>query len=119
MRPRALLLVNKQSRNGHEDYDQIRTQLTNGGLELIEPREPFVEPSTLILQHAPHVDMVVLGGGDGTINRSLKSLLKVQLPLGVLPLGTANDLARTLQLPTDLRAASEVILAGHRKSIDV
>ena len=119
MRQRALLLVNKKSRRGQVNYDHVRTQLTDGGLDLIEPEAPGDEPSKLILQHAPHVDMIILGGGDGTINRSLKSLLKVQLPLGILPLGTANDLARTLQLPTDLRAACEVILVGHRKSIDV
>ena len=119
MRQRALLLVNKKSRRGQVNYDHVRMQLTDGGLDLIEPEAPGDEPSKLILQHAPHVDMIILGGGDGTINRSLKSLLKVQLPLGILPLGTANDLARTLQLPTDLRAACEVILEGHRKSIDV
>ncbi|MEJ7592253.1 MAG: lipid kinase [Planctomycetaceae bacterium] len=119
MRQRALLLVNANSRRGQEDCEHIRMQLTSGGLDLIEPEAPGDEPSKLILQHAPHVDMIVLGGGDGTINRSLKSLLKVQLPLGILPLGTANDLARTLQLPRDLRAACEVILEGHRKSIDV
>jgi len=119
MQRRVLLLVNKKSRRGQINYDQVRTQLTDGGLDLIEPRARGDEPSQLILQHAPHVEMIVLGGGDGTINQSLKSLLKVQLPLGILPLGTANDLARTLQLPTDLRGACEVILAGHRKSIDV
>jgi len=119
MRQRALLLVNKKSRRGQVNYDQVRTQLTEGGLDLIEPIAPGDDVPQLILKHAPHVDMIVLGGGDGTINRSLKSLLKVQLPLGIIPLGTANDLARTLQLPTDLRAACEVILAGHRKSIDV
>lgn len=119
MRQRALLLVNKKARRGHEDCNQVRSQLTNGGLELIEPSSPGDDLSPLILKHAPQVDMIILGGGDGTINRSLTSLLKVQLPLGILPLGTANDLARTLQLPTDLRAACEIILAGHRKSIDV
>lgn len=119
MRQRALLLVNSDSRRGQEDYDHIRTQLTNGGVDLIEPGAPGDEASKLILQHAPHVDMIVLGGGDGTINRSLTSLLKVKLPVGILPLGTANDLARTLQLPADLHAACEVILKGHQKLIDV
>lgn len=119
MRQRALLLVNAKSRRGQEDYNHIRTHLSNGGLDLIEPGAPDDDLSQLILKHAPHVEMIVLGGGDGTINRALKSLLKVQLPLGLLPLGTANDLARTLQVPTDLPAACEVILNGHRKSIDV
>lgn len=119
MRQRALLLINAKARRGREDCDHIRLQLANGGLDLIEPKAPGDEASKLILQHAPQVDMIVLGGGDGTINRSLTSLLKVKLPLGILPLGTANDLARTLQLPTDIRAACDIILEGHKKSIDV
>ena len=119
MQQRALLLINAKSRRGKSDADLVRTHLADGGLELIQPQLHGAEVSTLILQHAPHVNMIILGGGDGTINRSLQSLLKVRLPVGILPLGTANDLARTLQLPTDLQAACEVILKGHQKLIDV
>src|SRR5699024_2395493 len=58
-------------------------------------------------------DLLVLGGGDGTVS-SVVDHLADELPvLGLLPLGTANDFARTLQIPTDLRRACEVI-AGHR-----
>ncbi len=119
MKPRALLLINSKARRGDESHEQVRAQLVSGGLEIIEPQSADDDLSTLIQQHASNVDMVILGGGDGTINRSLKSLLTVKLPVGILPLGTANDLARTLQLPTDLRAACDVILAGHTKTIDV
>ena len=41
------------------------------------------------------------------------------LPLGVLPMGPANDLARTLGVPTDLDAAARVIAEGHTRRIDL
>jgi YegS/Rv2252/BmrU family lipid kinase len=65
------------------------------------------------------VDCVILGGGDGTLNAALPGLLDTGLPLGVIPLGTANDLARTLNLPLDAAKAVEVIAAGNLHGIDV
>ncbi len=116
---RALFLVNNKARRGQEDLAQIRDRLTAGGLELFEPRAEQGDLSGLIRRHHHQVELIVLGGGDGTINRALNGLLEAQLPLGVLPLGTANDLARTLLLPADPMAACEVILSGHVQRIDV
>ena len=116
---RALLLVNSKARRGQEDLSQIRERLSSGGLELIEPRGESGDWSELIRRHHREADLIVLGGGDGTINRALGGLLEAQRPLGILPLGTANDLARTLALPSDPVAACEVILSGHIQRIDV
>ena len=41
------------------------------------------------------------------------------MTLGILPMGTANDLARTLGIPDDLEQAADIILAGHRRRIDL
>ena len=61
----------------------------------------------------------VAGGGDGTLNSVLQGLVGSKLPLGILPLGTANDLAKTLSIPTNLEKACEIIAAGHKRRIDV
>jgi len=54
------------------------------------------------------LDLVIVGGGDGTLKAAVDSLVQYQLPLGILPLGTANDLARTLSIPTStLRACQK------------
>jgi diacylglycerol kinase (ATP) len=61
----------------------------------------------------------VLGGGDGTLNSAAPALIETGLPLGILPLGTANDLARTLEIPLDLAEAAQVIVDGEIRRIDL
>jgi diacylglycerol kinase family enzyme len=56
--------------------------------------------------------LVIIGGGDGTLNAAVDALVDTNLPLGILPLGTANDLARTLEIPTSLPKACEIIAKG-------
>jgi YegS/Rv2252/BmrU family lipid kinase len=73
----------------------------------------------LVRAMAGQVDRVVIGGGDGTLNAAAPGLLDAGLPLGIIPLGTANDLARTLDLPLDPGAAAQVIAAGQVRRIDL
>ncbi len=70
---------------------------------------------------ADGAELVVAAGGDGTINEIVKGLLEAErrVPLGVIPLGTGNDLARTLALPTDPLEAWKLILVGERRKLDV
>ncbi|MCA1719053.1 MAG: diacylglycerol kinase family lipid kinase, partial [Actinobacteria bacterium] len=62
--------------------------------------------------------LVVAAGGDGTINEVINGLGK-EATLGILPLGTANVLARELGLPLDVEGACERILRGERARIDL
>jgi diacylglycerol kinase family enzyme len=73
----------------------------------------------LIRRYSDRVDLIVIGGGDGTLNAAADGLVDIQLPLGILPLGTANDLARTLGLPKTLSGACGVIAQGRRQAIDL
>ena len=73
----------------------------------------------LIRSEGRNVDMIVLGGGDGTLSAAASALTELKRPLGILPLGTANDLARTLGIPTDLDAAMDIIGAEKVRAIDV
>jgi YegS/Rv2252/BmrU family lipid kinase len=61
---------------------------------------------------AVHPDRLVVAGGDGSIGRAAEAAARAGLPLGVVPVGTANDFARALGLPTELEAAVELAAEG-------
>ncbi|MBD2358546.1 lipid kinase [Tolypothrix sp. FACHB-123] len=120
MSPRALLLVNRHARQGQKRLPEAIQCLEKAGFDLIE--ESTENPhhiSEIILHHLNQVDLVIVGGGDGTLNAAADALMKTQLPLGILPLGTANDLARTLGIPNSLTAACKIIANGQQQRIDL
>ncbi|MGE3171871.1 MAG: diacylglycerol kinase family protein [Planctomycetota bacterium] len=61
-------------------------------------------------------DALVAIGGDGTVNEVLNGMPDPSRPLGVLPLGTANVLARTYRLPRTADAAAAMLLDGHTRT---
>jgi len=117
---RALLAVNQKSRSGAVACDAAEEALAGAGIA-VDRREcgTAEDLRQLILRARHEVDSIVVGGGDGTLNSALPGILETGLPMGIIPLGTANDLARTLGLPVKLEDAVAVIAAGHRRRIDV
>ncbi len=116
----ALLLVNRHARRGQQQLEAAIAQLQSLGLVLIE--EPTDHPDHLpdvIRQYRDRVDLVIVGGGDGTLNAAVQGLVETPLPLGILPLGTANDLARTLGIPATLPEACQIIARGKVQQIDL
>ncbi len=68
---------------------------------------------------ADHVDLVVSAGGDGTVHLVASGLIGTRVPLAILPMGTMNNLAHSLNIPDDLDAACAVIAAGEQRAVDV
>jgi YegS/Rv2252/BmrU family lipid kinase len=64
-------------------------------------------------------DLVVIAGGDGTISRAVGRLAHRDVVLGLLPLGTANDFARTLGIPQDIEGACRTIAEGKVVDVDL
>ena len=64
------------------------------------------------------VGLVVVCGGDGTIETVANGLVNSGIPLGILPAGTRNNLAASLNIPTDLPAAAALLRSGAPKTID-
>lgn len=65
------------------------------------------------------VDVVAVAGGDGTLVTAIGGLRAAGVPLLILPLGTINELARTLRIPFALEAACKLVEDGVTRRIDV
>jgi diacylglycerol kinase (ATP) len=64
-------------------------------------------------------ELIVACGGDGTIHSLLPALVHRPVILGVIPVGTANDLARNWNIPSGLTGALKVLIKGQPKAMDV
>ena len=64
-------------------------------------------------------DLAIVAGGDGTVAKVARALADTDIPLAVLPMGTANDFARTLEVPTALPEACKIITEGVLHAVDL
>lgn len=113
---RALLIRNPLSRRGGEDLDPVLALLRAGGVDIFEPETGGTPGLTAAAREA---DLIIVAGGDGTIHHAAPALIDARKPFGILPLGTANDLARSLEIPADPLEAARVILDGRTRMIDL
>lgn len=117
----ALVLVNPHAQGG-----RVRRRLPAlvQALQTLTPLPRWQAPETLeeaidVLLHEPEGARVVLVGGDGTVNRCLPALLLRRLQMGLVPLGSGNDLARALGLNRrDWRQALAEALHGRVRPMD-
>jgi len=118
---KALLIINPNSRQGAEtSLDKGIEHLHQAGIEVeVVTAESPDESRKAIEKHQTEINLVILGGGDGTISSMAETLMDCKLTLAVLPLGTANDLARSLGVADSLEAAFNAIIANHRQRIDL
>jgi diacylglycerol kinase (ATP) len=65
------------------------------------------------------MELAIAAGGDGVVGGVIAHLAASGLPLGILPLGTGNDIARSLRIPLNLPQAVEVIAQGYIQPIDI
>jgi YegS/Rv2252/BmrU family lipid kinase len=103
-------LSERVARIFHERGIDVDMSLAHNGAEL-----------TALAQEAARgsYEVIVAGGGDGTINSIASIVIDRNKILGVLPLGTLNHFARDLKIPFDLEAAANTIVDGHTSKVDV
>lgn len=117
---KVLLLISPKSRRGADSIALASTKLQGMGYTIInDPTQESVDPNEVIIKNAADVSYVIVGGGDGSVNMVLPALVKTQLPLVVIPLGTANNLARHYNLSNDINEALDVINTGETMKLDL
>ena len=120
---RIALVINATSGSMSGDIDpgSIQAKLDAAGFAIeSEPDDQAALPDRLRAAAAiPGIEAVVVAGGDGTMACAAEVMVGHALPLGLLPLGTMNLLAKDLGLPIDLDAAIATLESGTPKRIDV
>jgi YegS/Rv2252/BmrU family lipid kinase len=118
---RALFVVNLQSRKGRALAQKARSMLSDLGFELVDVSSDGRASTAASIRRglANRPDLIVAGGGDGTLNAVANAIAGTRLPLGILPLGTANDVARAVGVPQKLEDACGAIAGGATRRIDV
>ncbi len=102
--------------------DTVIRIFQEGGNQVCVHRASSPEDIEQISSQSTDVDRLVIAGGDGSIHQAVNGLLQVsakQRPaLGILPVGTANDLAYALRLPKSIPEACKVIAKGNIFEMD-
>lgn len=120
----AHLIFNPVSGNGNGQQDlNLIKELLNPHLHLeVHLTSPEVTPLELAKKAiASKADLIIASGGDGTVSSVAGAVIGTEIPLGIIPRGTANAFAMTLgilQQINQIKRACEIILAGNAKVID-
>jgi diacylglycerol kinase (ATP) len=116
----AVLVVNPSAGSGRRMHqlDEARRILRGAGVEtelqLTDAAGHAVELARKAVEQSRQ--LVIVCGGDGTVNEAVNGLACSQVPLAVLPAGTANVLAKELHIPWNLpRAAERLVTAKFRR----
>ncbi|NUS43802.1 MAG: diacylglycerol kinase [Mycobacteriaceae bacterium] len=119
---RVAVVVNARSRRGRRHYFEVLDLLHGMGFEPLAELS-VVNPKRL-REHldkalALEPDLLVVGGGDGTLSSAVRHIAHRDVALGVLPLGTTNNFARSLGLPLGVAEAVRVFAHGKVADIDM
>jgi YegS/Rv2252/BmrU family lipid kinase len=118
-KPRVLVVVNPNASRAEAALPGLSSWFGENCDARIVVTKSKKERMRELEAHGGEADLIVIGGGDGTISTALTQLLKLKRPFAVIPLGTANDFARTLGLPSDPLEAAKIALNGREHRIDV
>jgi YegS/Rv2252/BmrU family lipid kinase len=119
---RAALVVNARSRRGIRLHHAAARQLRTAGFDLLGSfragRSGQLQASLdAALGLSP--DLLIVGGGDGTLSQAARHLAHRDIALGVLPFGTTNNFARTLGIPLNVPGAVGVLAGGKVADVDL
>lgn len=120
-RPRAAIIANpnKVSRDELEPAAQAAEGRNGWAPALWLSNKPSTK-AAIAEAEAAGVDVVIVAGGDGTVRRAIRAVVRTELPISIIPTGTGNLLARNLGLPlNDFPKALDIAMHGAERKLDV
>ena len=122
---RVLFVPNLKARKTSPHHIELLMHvapLYDGEVDVLPENWSAAEMEALVRKHLEMnvYERVICFGGDGTINRVVRAMQGHNIPLGIIPTGTANLLSSELNLPTDPQAALEIALvSGRPRKLDL
>ncbi len=120
---RIVVILNAGSGSGHDEglIKHVRDLFVSANIpaEVVLARGGKEIAAKTAHAISQQVDVIVAGGGDGTVSTIAAALAGGSIALGVLPLGTLNHFAKDLGIPMALDEAVRQIAAGRRLRVDV
>jgi diacylglycerol kinase (ATP) len=119
-RPPTLLIMNPRA-SGLDDGIASALSLLSERLDLnvAETPDDVAGGGDSLANKLNAAERIIIAGGDGTLHRLLPLLLEAGKPIGVVPLGTANDFAKSIEMPLDLQEACEAVSGTTVGNVDV
>ena len=120
---RIIILVNPNAGRGkarlvlREALEVVRREGINADVQKSRDAEHLLALARQAAAEKP--DAIVSLGGDGTQHYVLNGITGSEIPLGLIPCGSGNDLAKGLGIPTQARAAAKALCAGHTRRVDL
>jgi YegS/Rv2252/BmrU family lipid kinase len=119
---RAALVVNTRSRRGRRYYPAVLAGVRAAGFDLLGTfpagQAGGLDASlSAALDLCP--DLLIIGGGDGSVSAAARRLAYADTALGLVPLGTTNNFARTLGIPLTVAGAIAVLAGGKVADVDL
>jgi YegS/Rv2252/BmrU family lipid kinase len=106
--------------SGGETADKLRDLfLERGVIANVRVAKSGADVESLASSAVASADVIVAGGGDGTISTVAGAVAKAGKTLGVLPLGTLNNFSKDLGIPQDLSDAVKTIVDGNVRLVDM
>lgn len=120
---RALLIVNPASGtvSKHRIVPLVLKRLEKFGFSVTIASTRGPGHATMLAadgEKSGKYDYIIALGGDGTINEVAAGLIGSSIPMGIIPCGSGNGLARHLGIPVDIRRSIDVIAEGHAINAD-
>src|SRR5215813_13102587 len=120
--PIAHVIMNRDSGTADKTFlvGDIETAFTAYGWKvefILAGRQNLHNRTLQTVAQAP--GSIVVAGGDGTINTVASTCVEANRPMGLLPAGTFNYVARNLGVPTEVSAAVAVIVNSQIRSVDI
>jgi diacylglycerol kinase family enzyme len=114
------LITNPAAGNARGPWQsQVRAKLAElGEIEFLTPESPQGTTEVVRDAEARGCALVIAAGGDGTLHRVINGLANPNTEIGIIPAGTANDLASHIGVPADAIAAASAIVNGGIRAID-